>query len=152
MPDWAIRVATQNDAASLSACFEAAYAHYVGRIADLPNVSDGCAEDIAQHQAWVAEIENTIVGGLVMIPGDGFIQMANVAVHPGHKGAGLGRQLIDLAQSLAIEQGYSEIRLATHVEMPENVRLYEYFGWEEYHRSGNKVLMKKTIKKPEDSS
>ncbi len=37
------------------------------------------------------------------------------------------------------------LRLSTHVDMPENVRLYIHLGWEETGRTGNKVQMKKNI-------
>ena len=85
----------------MSACIDAAYAHYAERIADLPPMSADCAEEIARFQVWVAEVANVIVGGLVLVPGDGFMLLANVAVHPTHTGAGMGRALMALAETEA---------------------------------------------------
>lgn len=145
MGNWTIRRAEQRDAEALAACIEAAYEAHAARIADLPDVSAGCAEAIAKYQVWVAEIENSLVGGLVMIPEVGFMRLANIAVHPDHKGAGLGRALLARADAEALDQGYRELRLTTHIDMPENVGLYSHLGWQEDRRQGNKVSMKKTI-------
>lgn len=145
MGNWHLRRAEQSDADALAACIDAAYAHYAARIADLPPVSADCAGEIAKSQVWVAEVGNELVGGLVMIPNEGFMRLANIAVHPDHKGAGLGRALIALAEIEALDQGYRELRLTTHTEMPENVRLYKHLGWLEDRRQGNKVFMKKAV-------
>ena len=145
MKNWTLRKAEQRDADALSACIDAAYAHYAAHISDLPPVSADCAGEIARHQVWVAETDNTIVGGLVLIPEQGFMRLANVAVHPDHRGAGLGRALMELAETESLDQGYRELRLTTHVAMPENIQLYQHLGWQEVQRSGNKVSMKKMI-------
>ncbi len=142
---WTMRRAEQRDADALSTCIDAAYAQYAAHITDLPPVSADCAEEIEKYQVWVAEIENDVVGGLVMIPEEDFMLLANVAVHPDHQGSGLGRALIALAESESLDQGYRELRLNTHVDMPENVPLYEHLGWEQDHQHGNKVSMKKMI-------
>lgn len=145
MGKWTIRKADRRDAGALSACIDAAYAHYVARITDLPPVSADCAEEIATHQVWVAEIGKAIVGGLVMSPKDTFMLLANVAVHPDHKGTGLGRALIGHAETESLNQGYRELRLTTHVDMPENVRLYAHLGWDRLGMTGRKISMKKTL-------
>ena len=145
MENWTIRRAEHRDADALAACIDAAYAQYAARIADLPPVSADCAEEIAKYQVWIAEIEHEIVGGLVIVPQEGFMRLANVAVHPDHKGAGLGRALIALAETESLDQGYREMRLTTHADMPENVQLYAHLGWEPDHRRGNQVSMRKTI-------
>lgn len=140
-----IRPAVAADAKALATSIDAAYARYAGRISDLPSVSDGCAEDIANNQVWVAAEDDTIVAGLVLVAGDGFMKLANLAVHPDHGGKGLGRRLIELSEREAERHGFSEMRLNTHVDMPENVRLYQRMGWAEVARSGNTVSMKKRL-------
>jgi GNAT superfamily N-acetyltransferase len=140
-----IRAAQAADASALVVCIDAAYAHHAARIADLPLVSDGCAEDIANNQVWVAEQGDKIVAGLILIAGDGFMKLANLAVHPDHGGKGLGRKLVELSEYAAKQQGFSEIRLNTHVDMPENVRLYHHLGWSEVSRHGNTVSMEKHL-------
>ncbi len=145
MGNWTLRKAQHRDADALSACIDAAYAQYVARIADLPPVSAGCAGEIAKNQVWVAETGTDIVGGLVMEAGEDFMLLTNVAVHPNHRGTGLGRALVALAETAAVEQGYREMRLTTHVDMPDNVRFYGRLGWQQNHRHGNKIMMKKMI-------
>ena len=145
MSRWTVRRAEPGDAPALAACIDAAYARYAARISDLPPVSEGIAEEIAQHQVWVAEIDGVIVGGLVLVAFEGFMQLANVAVHPDHTGAGLGRELISLAESEALAHGYRELRLTTHVEMPESIALYRHLGWEKAGEDGNKVFMAKAL-------
>ncbi len=145
MGNWTIRRAEDRDADALSTCIDAAYVQYAARITDLPPVSADCAEEIAKYQVWVAEIENDVVGGLVMIPEEGFMRLANMAVHPDHRGEGLGRAFVALAEAEALEQRYRELRLNTHVDMPENVRLYTHLGWEQTGRDGNKISMKKVL-------
>ena len=145
MENWTIRRAERRDSDALSLCIDAAYAHYAARIADLPPVSADCAEEITKFQVWMAEVANDVVGGLVLVPQDGFMRLANVAVHPDHRGAGLGRAFMALAEAEALEQGYRELRLNTHVDMPENVQLYAHFGWEQTGQDGNKISMRKML-------
>lgn len=140
-----LRRAVLGDAVALGDCFDAAYAQYAARIDDLPPMSAACAEDIANHQVWVAEIDDTIVGGLVLIPRDGFMLLANVAVHPNQRGGGIGQRLLQLAESETRKYGLTELRLNTHVDMPENVRLYARNGWDQVGQQGNKISMKKTL-------
>lgn len=145
MTAWQIRRAEPQDARGLAACIEAAYADYAARIADLPAVSEGIADDIAGHRVWVAERDGELAGGIVLVPKEGFLLLANVAVHPACAGLGIGRALIERAEADCRRLGLRELRLATHVAMPENVRLYRHLGWRETGRSGNKVRMKKTL-------
>jgi ribosomal protein S18 acetylase RimI-like enzyme len=108
-------------------------------------MSENCAEEIAKHLVWVAEAGGTIVGGLVLVPSDGFIQLANVAVHPNNRGAGLGRRLLTLAETEAVDRGYAEMRLNTHADMPEIIRLYERNGWLQVSRQGKTIKMRKNL-------
>jgi GNAT superfamily N-acetyltransferase len=145
MQKWDIRPARKSDAAALVGCIDAAYAQYVGRVDDLPAVSDGIAEDIENHRVWVAEQAGSVVGGLILIPHETFAVLVNVAVDPSHNGLGLGRGLMARAEQECRALGLGELRLSTHVAMPENVRLYEHLGWQESDRSGNKVHMTKVL-------
>ncbi len=140
-----IRRARAEDAIALARCIDAAYAIYVGRVPDLPAVSKGIAEDIETHLVWVADIDGEIAGGLVLVAQDNHAQLANIAVDPTRTGLGLGRALIGQAEMACRELGLPELRLATHVDMPENVALYAHLGWQETERRGNKVLMAKRL-------
>lgn len=145
MPDWTLRSAISADAAALARSIDAAYASYAERLSDLPRVSEGIAEDIHNHSVWVVEAEGAVVGGLVLIITETCGILANVAVAPGHGGQGIGRALIDCAIQETLERGLRDLRLSTHAEMPENVRLYEKLGWQVTEISGNKVHMTKPL-------
>ncbi|MDF1671795.1 MAG: GNAT family N-acetyltransferase [Roseovarius sp.] len=140
-----LRKATLEDAGALVQCIDSAYAKYPNRIPDMPLVSSGIAEEITQNQVWVAVEEGEIVAGLFLVPKDGFMKLANLAVHPNHGGKGIGRKLTELSESEARRQGYNEMRLNTHVAMPENVQLYEHLGWEVAARNNNTVSMRKCL-------
>ncbi len=129
----------------LAACIDAAYAGYQERIKDLPRVSEGIADDIQAHLVWVAELDQEIVGGLILVLGDDHAVLANLAVHPDAGGMGIGRGLIEQAENACRNNKKAELRLSTHVAMPENVRLYRHLGWEETGRSGSKVHMAKPL-------
>ncbi len=142
---WHIRRAHSSDAGALVSCIDAAYAQYKHNIPDLPAVSDGCEEEIAKNRVWVALNEVDLVGCLFLVPDKRFMKLANVAVHPEHSGKGLGRELMKLAEREARNHSADELRLTTHVAMPDNIRLYTRLGWKEVARSGNSVSMTKLL-------
>lgn len=145
MARWKIRSATTQDATTLAACIDAAYAGYRERIKDLPPVSEGIADDIKSNLVWVAEFDRSIVGGLILVLEDEYAMLANVAVDPDRAGMGIGRGLIEYAELQCRRLKKGELRLSTHVAIPENVSLYEHLGWKETSRSGNKVYMTKLL-------
>ena len=143
--NYTLRRALRADANDLASCIAAACAVYDGRISDLPNVSEGIEDDIANRIVWVAERDSKIVGGLILSIETNFMLVMNVAVHLDASGAGIGRALMDKAEEETRKCGLLEMRLSTHVDMPENVALYEHLGWQETDRSGHKVRMMKTL-------
>ena len=140
-----LRRARESDADSLAECIEAAYSVYADRISDLPAVADGVAESIKRHRVWVLEAGREIVGGIVLVPHVAFLMLENIAVRPEAAGSGLGKLLIARAEQDCLDLGLNEIRLSTHVDMPENVAIYSRLGWVETGRSDNKVHMSKSI-------
>lgn len=141
MAGWRLRRAEPEDAAALAACIDAAYEVYAARIPDLPAVSEGIAEDISRNVVWVATRAGRVGGGLVLIVKPDHLLVANVAVAPAAAGTGLGRALLDRATEEARTRGKAELRLSTHIDMPENVRLYEHLGWRVTGRAGTRVRM-----------
>jgi len=146
MADWKIRRAKLEDAPALAECIEDAYSAYTTRIADLPLVSEGLAEDIKNNHVSVAVKDHRIVGGLVLVEKKDHLVLANVAVAPKATGMGLGRAFLEHAETEAQRLGLGELQLSTHVDIPENIRLYEHLGWQETARRGNKVQMSKSIR------
>ena len=152
MTHWTIRRAEASDTASLAACIDAAYSVYTDKGIDLPAVSEGIAEDIRENSVWVAVLDGRIIGGLVLILRRDHAILANVAVDPSAAGSGLGRTLMDQAEQEARKLGLEKLKLSTHVDIPENVSLYEHLGWHEIHRSNNKVFMEKQLESLNSSS
>jgi ribosomal protein S18 acetylase RimI-like enzyme len=73
----------------------------------------------------------------------------NIAIKPEFQGRGIGRILLDFAEKEAGRQGFSEIRLYTHVTMVENLALYKRIGFAETHRATvngyDRVYMRKEL-------
>lgn len=145
MPNFRIRRANAQDADTLSDCFDVAYSVYSSRISDLPLISAGMAQSIKNSRVWVAETDDDIIGGIILVPHENFMMLENVAVRSDSSGMGVGAALIRKAEADCIELGFHQLRLSTHIDMPENVALYKHLGWQETERSGNKVLMRKDI-------
>ena len=145
MAEWHLRRAASADADALASCIREAYAVYDERISDLPAVADGIAQDIENHRVWVIEIEDAVVGGIVLVLQEDCLLVANVAVQPVWVGLGLGGALMAHAEKECRELGRHELRLNTHVDMPETIGLYAHLGWEETGRDGNTVSMRKAI-------
>ena len=143
---WWIREATSGDAAGLKECMEQAFATYQARMGGerLPPMDVDYKQEVSDYPTWVAASDDSIVGGLIMTFGDTAL-IANVAVHPGQQGRGLGGELLRFAERMATERGYSELRLTTHVLLTENVSLYRHLGWRETARDGTRVFMSKKI-------
>ena len=92
------------------------------------------AEVIHNHQVTVAERQGDIVGVIVLTVTDEGFLVDNVAVHPGHRGTGLGRALLQFAEAEARRAGFDSIYLYTHEKMTENLALYARIGYVEYDR------------------
>ena len=90
----------------------------------------------AADASRVAELVDAAYGHYVerigMLPGP----MTNdyVAVHPSHRGTGLGRALLEFAEAEARRAGFDSIYLYTHEQMTENLALYARIGCVEYDR------------------
>jgi GNAT superfamily N-acetyltransferase len=75
----------------------------------------------------------------------GFALIANIAVDPQLQGRKIGSALLQLAETEARDRNCSELRLATHSRLTENIAMYEHLGWTEFDRSSEKERMKKEI-------
>ncbi len=125
----------------------AAYASYQDRMKGnpLPPMNLDYAAEITEFSTWVAELNGGIVGGLTMIFDRNLATVANVAVHPEFQGQGLGGGLMKFAEKQAIENSCTDMRLATHVLLSENLSLYLHLGWTEYGRDDTRVYLSKKI-------
>ena len=145
--NWTLRKASVSDAEALSECMHAAYVTYSARLMGktLPPMTVNYEDEIRTYPVWVAESDGSLVGGLILMPEKNYMTLANVAVHPQFQGKGLGRDLMALAEAEAKHQGYSELRLATHVVLTENISLYAHLGWSETSRDECRTYMRKRL-------
>lgn len=144
MDDWTIRRAVPEDAAALTACFARAYAPHA-HLPDLPPVTRGIGDDIANHYVWLAERGDDVLGGAVLVIGPGSAKLSNICVDPGAARNGIGRALLRLIEAEARAWGAQAVTLTTHAEMEETRRFYDHLGWRETGRSGNRVYMEKPL-------
>jgi ribosomal protein S18 acetylase RimI-like enzyme len=130
-----LRSAQAADAGSVAALVDAAYGHYLERIGMLPGpMTEDYAEVIGNRQVTVAERHGAIVGIIVLTVTDEGFLVDNVAVHPDHRGTGLGRALLGFAEEEARRAGFDSLYLFTHEQMTENLALYARIGYVEYDR------------------
>lgn len=149
MGDWTLRRAELQDAHSLAHCVHAAYQQYLPRMGKLPGpMLADYAQEIAQHQVWVAEEQGQILGGLVLILQRDHMLLDNIAVDPAYQGRGVGRALLEMADAEAFAQGYRELRLYTHETMTENIAMYARIGWIETYRGEQAGYQRVFMRKP----
>lgn len=142
-----IRKAIPEDSENLKQCMESAYSIYQHRMggARLPPMDADYLSEIKNYPVWVCVSEGNILGGLIMLFENNRATIANIAVLPELQGRGIGGELMRFAQSKAREKGYSELHLATHVLLDENISLYRHLGWEETGRDETRVAMAKEL-------
>jgi GNAT superfamily N-acetyltransferase len=133
--EYSFRAATTADVSEMATLVNTAYRHYVERIGMLPRpMTDDYAKVIANQQVTIAENHGTIVGLIVLTVDDEGFLIDNVAVHPSHRGKGLGRALLEFAETEARRRGFDSIYLYTHEKMTENLTIYSKIGYVEYDR------------------
>lgn len=132
---YSLRPALPADVSKVTALVDAAYRHYVARIGRLPGpMTCDYAEVIRNQRVNVAESDGTLLGLIALnIDFEGFF-VSNVAVDPAHRGKGLGKALLEFAESEARRAGFDFIYLFTHEKMTENLALYCRIGYVEYDR------------------
>jgi ribosomal protein S18 acetylase RimI-like enzyme len=130
-----LRPATAADVPSITELVRAAYAHYVPRLGEPPRpMTEDYAEVVRTHRVIVAERSGRIVGLVVLGTSDEGFFVDNVAVDPSHQGTGVGKALLERAESDARSSGFDSIYLFTHERMTENLSLYSRIGYVEYDR------------------
>jgi ribosomal protein S18 acetylase RimI-like enzyme len=128
-----IRRAEPKDAAAIAACVCAAYIHYIERIGRQPGpMLDDYKQVIRDKQVHVVSRDGKVVGAIVLDITDEGFYLENVAVDPASRGSGVGRALLEFAESEAMRQGFDSIFLATHEKMIENRELYAHIGYVQY--------------------
>lgn len=97
---------------------------------DDPPALDTLREFLEDGRAWVwADSTDHPVGYLIVGVVDGCAHIEQVSVHPDHRGARIGKQLIEHAAAWAKTQGLQAITLTTFTEVPWNGPYYERLGF-----------------------
>jgi predicted N-acetyltransferase YhbS len=120
-----IRPAVVSDIDSVSKIARRAYQGYTARIgrpaapmnADYP-------DQVSQGLVSVAEIDDEVVGFIVLLNKGDHLLLENVAVSHRAQGKGIGGRLLAFAEEEATRQGCAEIRLYTNEAMVENLEYY----------------------------
>jgi ribosomal protein S18 acetylase RimI-like enzyme len=129
-----IRQAQASDVSTIEDIVERAYSRYIQRIGRRPAPMDAdYAERIRRGQAFVAE-DGHVTGLIILIGEPDHVLIENVAVDLRHQGEGIGRALLDYAETSACALGAAELRLYTNATMTENLVLYTRLGYQEIDR------------------
>jgi len=92
------------------------------------------ASSINEGTVSVAIFRQTLSGYIVFFPQDQHLQIDNVAVLPSFAGRGIGRQLLEHAETRARTLSLAAIELYTNAAMSENISMYAHLGYSETAR------------------
>jgi ribosomal protein S18 acetylase RimI-like enzyme len=151
-----IRRATLDDVAAITALTDAAYRKYIPQIGRKPQpMTTDYTQVVTQHPVWLVEVEQHLVGVLVLQHEVDSLLIYSVAINPSDQKRGFGRLLLGWAEHQAQQVGYRSLRLYTNALMKDNIALYTRLGYREMRReaygSGEIVHMTKQLV-PESSS
>jgi ribosomal protein S18 acetylase RimI-like enzyme len=117
---------------SILALLREAFAYMEGRI-DPPSSLRDLTPEALSRQAEVGEI--WVIGAPVacvfLTPKPGVLYVGKLAVAAGHRGQGLARRLMDVAELRAQEMGLPALELQTRVELVENQAAFRAMGFHE---------------------
>jgi GNAT superfamily N-acetyltransferase len=144
-----VRRATAADVPAIERIVHDAYAKYIARIGRKPGpMLDDYAARVEAGEVSVCADGNEVAGILVLEPASDHLLLDNIAVAPDWQGRGVGRLLLDFADSEARRAGHAELRLYTHVLMHENIALYSRLGWQETGRGEQAGFQRVFMRKP----
>jgi GNAT superfamily N-acetyltransferase len=102
--------------------------------------------DTAREAAWIAEVDGRRVGCVFCVAADDHTaQLRVLLVHPGARGHGLGRSLVETCLDFARGAGYRRITLWTNDVLAAARHLYRATGFElvdegRHHSFGHDLL------------
>lgn len=130
-----LRAAGPGDVDAVTRLVQVAYEPYVSRIGRRPAPMDADYQAaVDAGRVWVAELDGTIIGLLVLEIAADHALVENVAVSPDVQGRGVGSALLAFAELEADRRGLDTVRLYTNVAMTENIAYYRRRGYQETHR------------------
>ena len=128
-----IRAATAEDAPSLSAVILAAFEEFRGRLDPPSGAHNESVQAIEQKMtsahAVVASIDQEIVGCAFYETEANHVYLGRVAVLPQYRRQRIGRKLVAWVEAQVRWLGYTHVRLAVRVALPDNRAFYERLGY-----------------------
>lgn len=125
-----VRPALPGDLHQITDCAKAAYSLYLPRMdrPPAPMLADYAAL-IESGETWSLLHGGEVAGFLVMMIKADHLFVENVAIHPDHQGAGLGKKLMSFAEGYGRARDLPRVELYTNVVMTENVAFYRRLGF-----------------------
>ncbi len=145
-----IRRAGAEDAPAVTALTNAAYAKWIPVIGrkPLPMTVD-YVDAIEKHMIDLAVIDGSVAALVEMIDKGEHLMIENLAVAPEHQGKGIGKFLLQRAETVAQSLNLPMVRLLTNAKFASNVDFYLGNGYlidrEEPFMGGTTIHMLKTI-------
>ena len=108
---------------------------YMDGIIDPPSSANLLTMDTVQHKAanelvFVAMTENQMAGCIFCRPeAHNCLYVGKLAVLPHAQGKGLGYRLLEVAQAVALENGFERLRLETRIELTANHATFSRWGF-----------------------
>lgn len=125
-----LRPATPEDAPAIRAVTREAYAKWVPLIGREPKPMGADYEAaVRRHRFDLLHADGALAALLETIPAPDHLLIENVAVRPAYQGRGFGKRLMALAEEIARQGGWAEIRLYTNQRFAENIALYQRLGY-----------------------
>ena len=132
---YTIRRATTDEHQAVAAVVDAAYSKWIRVIGRKPMpMLDDYEKLIADGVVYVIAPEDEIIAVLVIWPVEDAMWIDNICVHPGQQRGGVGRALMDFAETKARETGLNLMRLLTNQRFEVNIAYYLSLGYVETRR------------------
>ena len=130
-----IRKASLDDAKTIAALTDSAYAKYIPLIGRKPQpMTADYAKMVVENSIWLLTLESQPIGVLVLLYEPDNILIYSVVIQPEYQHHGLGRYLLAWAERQALQAGYRSVRLYTNERFEDNLRLYRRLGYQETRR------------------
>ncbi len=146
----ALRPAVPRDVPGITECVCEAYMPLIERVGRQPGPMVDDYMDVLRHcQVHIAVAKDQTIGVVVLAKTHEGLRIDNIAVRPAFKRRGIGRMLLEFAETEARRQGYDSIYLYTNESLVENIELYCRIGYVEYDRRPDcgfpRVFMRKPL-------
>lgn len=113
------------------------FAYMEGRI-DPPSSMRDLTEQALAAAPEVWALGEPPVACMVLTPKDNFLYLGKLAVAAGHRGQGLARRMVTLAEERAATLGLDGVELQTRIELVENQQAFRAMGFAETARTAHK--------------